>query len=49
MMIGDRQECLDKIGSYLRAGVTHFLFVSARRIEEVCRFAEEVIPAARTA
>ncbi len=49
MMIGSKQECLDKIECYLKAGVTHFTLVSVRpfAIDEVCRFADKVIPAAR--
>lgn len=49
MMIGEKQECLDKIERYFRIGATHFLFVSVRRskVDEVRRFAEEVIPEVR--
>ena len=49
MMIGGKQECLDKIAQYLEVGVTHFTLVSVRpfEVEEVTRFAEEVISAAR--
>lgn len=49
MMIGDRQECLDKIELYRRAGVTHFIFMLRELFapDEVSRYAEEVISAAR--
>jgi F420-dependent oxidoreductase-like protein len=51
MMIGDKQECLDKIERFTRAGVTHFIFMQAWPMiveDEVQAFAEEVIPAVRT-
>lgn len=50
MIIGGKQECLDKIEAYTKVGVTHFIFVSVRPFvtEEICRFAEEVISAALT-
>jgi alkanesulfonate monooxygenase SsuD/methylene tetrahydromethanopterin reductase-like flavin-dependent oxidoreductase (luciferase family) len=49
MMIGSKQECLDKVGRYVEVGVTHFTLVSVRPfdVEEITRFAQEVIPAAR--
>jgi alkanesulfonate monooxygenase SsuD/methylene tetrahydromethanopterin reductase-like flavin-dependent oxidoreductase (luciferase family) len=50
IMIGSRQECLDKIEQYARAGVTHFIFMQAWPMiveEEIQAFAEEVIPAVR--
>ena len=49
MMIGDRQECLDKIELYRRAGVTHFIFMQREPFapDEVSRYAEEVIASAR--
>jgi F420-dependent oxidoreductase-like protein len=49
MMIGGKQECLDKIERYTKVGVTHFMLVSVQpfQIDEICSFAEEVIPAAR--
>jgi len=51
IMIGDRQECLDTVERYRRAGVTHFIFMLFTPFfpDEVQRFAEEVIPAARAA
>jgi len=46
MMIGSKQECLDQIGRYVEVGVTHFILVSVRPfdVEEITRFAQEVIP-----
>jgi F420-dependent oxidoreductase-like protein len=48
MMIGNKQECLDKIARYVEVGITHFTLVSVRPfdVEEITRFAQEVIPAA---
>src|SRR5438445_6002127 len=49
MMIGGKQECLDKIAQYQRAGVTHFTLVSVApfELDMVRRFAQEVIAALR--
>lgn len=49
IMIGDRQECLDTIDRYTKAGVTHFIFMLFQPffLEEVQAFAEEVMPSAR--
>ena len=49
IMIGGKQECLDTIERYRKAGVTHFIFMTFAPIfeEEIQRFAEEVMPAAR--
>ncbi len=49
MMIGTREECLDRIEEYLAAGVTHFILVSGGRfqIDEIRAFAAEVIAAVR--
>ena len=49
MMIGDRQECLDKIELYRRAGVTHFIFMLREpfAFDEISRYADEVIVPAR--
>ena len=48
-MIGDKQECLDTVGRYVGAGVTHFIFMlfAPLFVDEIQAFAEEVIPAAR--
>jgi len=49
IMIGDKQECLDTIGRYAAAGVTHFIFMmfTPLFVNEIQAFAEEVIPAVR--
>ncbi len=49
IMIGDRQECLETIARYRKAGVTHFIFMTFSPYfrDEIQAFAEEVIPAAR--
>jgi F420-dependent oxidoreductase-like protein len=46
IMIGDRQECLDTIDRYAKAGVTHFIFMTFAPFfeDEIHGFAEEVIP-----
>ena len=46
IMIGDRQECLDTIDRYAKAGVTHFIFMTFAPFfeDEIQGFAEEVIP-----
>ncbi len=49
-MIGSKQECLDTVGRYVAAGVTHFIFMLFPPIldEEIQAFAEEVAPLARS-
>ena len=50
IIIGSKQECIDKIEAFIGAGVTHFLFMQAWPMvvdDEVQAFAEEVIPAFR--
>jgi len=51
IMIGDRQECLDTIERYTRAGITHFIFMIFAPYfpDEIQGFAEEVLPAVRSA
>jgi alkanesulfonate monooxygenase SsuD/methylene tetrahydromethanopterin reductase-like flavin-dependent oxidoreductase (luciferase family) len=51
IMIGERQECLDTVERYVRAGVTHFIFMlfAPYSADEVQAFVEEVVPAARGA
>jgi alkanesulfonate monooxygenase SsuD/methylene tetrahydromethanopterin reductase-like flavin-dependent oxidoreductase (luciferase family) len=51
MMIGTRDQCLDKVAAYVRAGVTHFIFMlmAPYLTDEIRGFAEEVAPAARRA
>ncbi len=49
IMIGNKQECIDTIGRYSKAGLTHFIFMlmPPYELEEIQAFAEEVIPAFR--
>ena len=51
IMIGGKQECFDTIERYRRVGVTHFIFMTfvPYNEDEIQRFAEEVMPAARAA
>ena len=51
MMIGSRDECLETIDAYTRAGVTHFIFMlmAPYPLEELQAFAEEVMAPARRA
>ncbi len=51
IMIGSRDQCLDLIGRYVNAGITHFIFlVSPANVnDEFERFAQEVIPEFRGA
>ena len=51
MMIGDKLECLDVVDRYVKAGVTHFIFMLFAPFftDEIQAFAEEVIPAVRGA
>ena len=50
IVIGSKQECIDKIEGFIKAGVTHFIFMEVWPMiveDEVQAFAEEVIPAFR--
>jgi F420-dependent oxidoreductase-like protein len=49
IMIGDKQECLDTIGRYRKADITHFIFMvfAPYFLDEIQGFAEEVIPAVK--
>jgi len=49
IMIGVKQECLDTVARYQKAGITHFIFMlfTPYFVDEIQAFAEEVIPAAR--
>jgi len=49
IMIGSKEECFDTIDRYAKVGVTHFIFMTfvPYNEEEIQRFAEEVMPAAR--
>jgi alkanesulfonate monooxygenase SsuD/methylene tetrahydromethanopterin reductase-like flavin-dependent oxidoreductase (luciferase family) len=49
IMIGGKDECLDKIAQYAKVGVTHFIFNMRWPVlveEEFQAYAEEVMPAA---
>jgi F420-dependent oxidoreductase-like protein len=50
IMIGDKQECLDTVDRYLKAGITHFIFMTSSPyfVDEFQAFAEEVIPVVKT-
>ena len=50
IMIGDKQECLDTIDRYAKAGVTHFIFMTFTpyNADEIQAFAEDVMPAVRS-
>ncbi|HLX36733.1 MAG TPA: hypothetical protein VKR29_02995, partial [Candidatus Binataceae bacterium] len=50
IVIGSKQECIDKIEIFIKAGVTHFIFMGVFGMieeDEVQGFAEEVIPTFR--
>ena len=49
IMIGSKDECLETIARYTKAGVTHFIFMLFQPVfpDEVQAFAEDVAPAAR--
>ncbi|HYK65149.1 MAG TPA: LLM class flavin-dependent oxidoreductase, partial [Patescibacteria group bacterium] len=47
MIIGSKQECVDKIEGFIKAGVTHFIFLHNPPItaeEDIQAFAEDIIP-----
>lgn len=48
-MIGGKDECLETVARYQRAGVTHFIFMNFAPyfVDQIQAFAEEVIPATR--
>jgi F420-dependent oxidoreductase-like protein len=51
MIIGSKQECVDKIEDYLKAGVTHFLLMHSPPLtadEDMQAFAEDIIPQFRS-
>ncbi len=51
MIIGSKQECVDKLERYIKAGVTHFIFLHSPPLtaeEDIQAFAEEVIPQFRS-
>jgi alkanesulfonate monooxygenase SsuD/methylene tetrahydromethanopterin reductase-like flavin-dependent oxidoreductase (luciferase family) len=50
MILGSKQECIDKIDRFVKAGVAHFIFVRVWAMavdHEVQAFAEKVIAAFR--
>jgi F420-dependent oxidoreductase-like protein len=51
IMIGGKEECLETVDRFVRAGVTHFIFMTFTPYftDELQGFAEEVLPAARRA
>ncbi len=51
IMIGGKDECLGTVERYRAAGVTHFIFMTFAPyfVDEMQAFAEEVIPAVRSA
>jgi alkanesulfonate monooxygenase SsuD/methylene tetrahydromethanopterin reductase-like flavin-dependent oxidoreductase (luciferase family) len=51
MIVGSKDECVGKIERYLKAGVTHFIFMHAPPMtaaEDIQAFAEDVMPAFRS-
>jgi F420-dependent oxidoreductase-like protein len=49
IMMGSKDECLDTVERYRKAGVTHFIFMAFQPVfpDELQAFAEDVAPAAR--
>src|ERR1700722_2539619 len=48
IIIGSKQECIDKIEGFIKAGVTHFIFMQVFGMiaeDELQAFAEDVVPA----
>lgn len=47
IMLGTKQQCLDTVERYRKAGVTHFIFMmfAPYFVDEIQAFAEEVLPA----
>ncbi len=47
MIIGSKQECVDKLEGFIKAGVTHFIFMHNPPLtaeEDIQAFAEDIIP-----
>jgi len=47
MIVGSKQECVDKLERYIKAGVTHFIFMHNPPLtaeEDIQAFAEDIIP-----
>jgi alkanesulfonate monooxygenase SsuD/methylene tetrahydromethanopterin reductase-like flavin-dependent oxidoreductase (luciferase family) len=49
IMMGSKDECLETVARYGKAGVTHFIFMAFQPVfpDELQAFAEDVAPAAR--
>ena len=49
MIVGAKNECLDQVAAYAKAGVTHFIFmcIAPYPHDQIQGFAEEVAPVAR--
>jgi F420-dependent oxidoreductase-like protein len=49
VMLGGKQQCLDTVERYRRAGITHFIFMlfTPYFLDEIQAFAEEVLPVFR--
>ena len=49
IMMGSKDECLETVARYRKAGVTHFIFMAFQPVfpDELQAFAEDVAPAAR--
>jgi F420-dependent oxidoreductase-like protein len=49
MIVGAKNECLDQVAAYAKAGVTHFIFmcIAPYPHDQIQGFVEEVAPAAR--
>jgi F420-dependent oxidoreductase-like protein len=51
MIIGSKQECVDKLEGFIKAGVTHFIFMHNPPLtseEDIQAFAEDIIPQFRS-
>jgi alkanesulfonate monooxygenase SsuD/methylene tetrahydromethanopterin reductase-like flavin-dependent oxidoreductase (luciferase family) len=51
IIIGGKQECVDKIERFIKAGVTHFIFMHNPPMtaeEDIQAFAEDIIPQFRS-
>ena len=49
IMMGTKQQCLDTVECYRKAGITHFIFMmfAPYFLDEIQAFAEEVLPVFR--
>jgi alkanesulfonate monooxygenase SsuD/methylene tetrahydromethanopterin reductase-like flavin-dependent oxidoreductase (luciferase family) len=51
MIIGSKQECVDKIERFIKAGVTHFIFMHVPPMtaeDDIQAFAEDIMPQFRS-